>query len=119
MQRFPKNARITCADEFRRVKDEGVRFRSSRITVAAASGNRRRLGVAVSRRVGNAAQRNRIKRVIKEAFRCNQGSFPCGDCVVVAHAGAAKQDNNSIRRALTLALSGFSAHGGEGCSEKE
>ena len=93
--------------------------RSGRITVAAVSGNKRRLGVTVSRKVGNAAQRNRIKRIIKEEFRCNQEGFPCGDCVVVAHAGAAKQDNNSIRKALAVALRGLSAHGGEGRSEKQ
>ena len=108
MQRFPKMARIRCADEFQRVREQGVRFSAGRITVAAASGSKRRLGVVVSRKVGNAVQRNRIKRIIKEMFRCNQKEFPRGDCVVVAHAGAAGQGNDSIRRTLFLALGGLS-----------
>jgi RNase P protein component len=45
-------------------------------------------------------------------FRGNQGEFPHGDCVVVAHAGAAKLDNASIRSALSLALSGLAKRAG-------
>ena len=112
MQRFPKTARIRCADEFQRVREQGVRFSAGRITVAAASGSEKRLGVVVSRKVGGAVQRNRIKRTIREMFRGNQEEFPHGDCVVVAHVGAAKLDNASIRRAMSLALGGLAKRAG-------
>ncbi|WP_462324439.1 ribonuclease P protein component [Desulfoplanes sp.] len=43
-----------------------------------------RLGLAVSKKVGNAVQRNRIKRVVREFFRLQQNRIPSGiDYVVI------------------------------------
>jgi ribonuclease P protein component len=48
------------------------------------------LGVTVSKKVGTAVQRNRVKRRIREWFRRNQGVFPPDVAVVViARRGAA------------------------------
>jgi len=50
-----------------------------------------RLGLSVSRRVGGAVERNRVKRVIREQWTRHAGLLPAGsDVVVVARPGAAE-----------------------------
>jgi len=42
-----------------------------------------RLGVSVGRRVGGSVQRNRIKRLLREAFRLARAEFPAGYDIVL------------------------------------
>lgn len=48
-----------------------------------------RFGITVTRKIGNAVTRNRVKRVVRAGFREVAASFPRGlDLVVVARASA-------------------------------
>jgi ribonuclease P protein component len=86
---FPKTHRIRSRVAFSAVFDGGVKAGKGPVVVYGARNGleHSRLGLSVSRRVGNAVRRNRIKRLVREAFRLMQHDLPAGyDFVVVVRA---------------------------------
>jgi ribonuclease P protein component len=60
-----------------------------------------RLGMAVSARAaGNAVNRNRIRRLIRESFRMHREELPAVDVLVTARAGCAQAANREIFASL-------------------
>ena len=83
---LPKSRHLRSPREFSAVYDAKVR-ESRGPLMAYALPNQLgypRLGMSVSRKVGNAVRRNRIRRQLREAFRLMQHDLPAGyDFVVV------------------------------------
>src|SRR5437660_7713385 len=82
--RFRQNERIRRRADFQHVYEHGVRIRSRYATlfVLANSLEVGRLGIAATRKLGGAVERNRAKRLIREVFRRNKLA-PGFDIVVI------------------------------------
>ena len=84
-QRFGKQLRLRKQKDFDRVY-RGKIYAADEVLVMNGCQNRldcSRLGLSVSRKVGNAVIRNRWKRLIREAFRTQRGELPTGFDFVV------------------------------------
>lgn len=93
-ERFPRSVRLRRRGEFLVVQKQGRRVHTPHFVILVhprpVADRTVRLGITVSRRVGDAVRRNRIKRFVREAFRRKKAAFPPGhDVVVVAKPGAA------------------------------
>ena len=63
--------------------------------------NRNRLGISVSKKVGNSVVRHRLTRLIRESYRLKEEQFQCGyDIVVIGRAGAREKGYFEIESAL-------------------
>jgi ribonuclease P protein component len=111
---FPKAARLRRRREFLQVQQRGRRLYSGDVLVLAlASGAPRpRIGITVSSKVGNAVERNRVKRWVREAWRAIRTDLPAVDLVVIARSSAKGMGLPGARRALEAARAALLA--GEG-----
>jgi ribonuclease P protein component len=124
-ERFRPRERLRNGAGFDRVFKKGSRHPGRLfLLVAAPNGlDHDRLGLAVSRRVGGAVERNRARRLLRECFRrYERRPGPGADLVVVAHAeivgrGQAEVDREfrerirKVKRAAGVAVAGPAAAG--------
>jgi ribonuclease P protein component len=87
-RRFSKQMRLLRASEFERVFAARRSASDASVSLYGATNEHAhpRLGLVVSRRVGGAAQRNRWKRLLREAFRHVHDELPALDLVCVVRA---------------------------------
>ncbi len=88
LHEFPKLHKILDRKDFKHCYDRGRRSFSRNFVLfyvkRAQNALPWRLGLAVTKKTGNAVWRNRVKRLIREVFRLAQADVPCGyDLVVV------------------------------------
>ena len=90
-------------NEFQRVYRKGT-SQANRYLVMYVLKNghmENRLGISVSKKVGNSVVRHRVTRLIRESYRLNERSFRQGlDIVVVARPNAKDKSYQEIESAL-------------------
>src|SRR3989337_2556120 len=71
---FTKAEHLTRKKEFERVCDEGKIFKNNEVVLYVVPNDFQysRLGLVVSKKVGNSPRRNRAKRLLREAYRLNK-----------------------------------------------
>ncbi len=104
-QRFRKHDRLRLRSDFARVFARKWRAGDNLLAVYVARNGLgwSRLGLSVSKRIGNAVHRNYVRRRIREAFRTSKAEIPEGlDIICVARPKAAdpRRDLGCSLRAL-------------------
>lgn len=105
--RFTRKERITDPQDFKRVMKTGRKVASKNFILFIKENEKElhRLGVVVSKEVGSAAYRNRIKRVCREFFRLHKhrikGAF---DIVIMAKKGCCLRKYTNAKEELGRVL---------------
>ena len=110
---FSKNDRIRKRPEFLHLASSGEKIQDRHFIVVFQPNRdgRTRLGITVTKKVGPAVTRNRIKRTLREFFRLNrhqlQGHW---DLNIIAKRGAAAIDTGQAQASLTRLFDRISTH---------
>jgi len=110
--RFPKERRLRKRREFVAVQAKGTAVPSANFVVVLRSGGCGRVGLTVSKKVGNAVVRNRVKRLLREFVRTLGSDSRCDgpasgrwlpegkDVVIIARRGAVGLGQCDVNREL-------------------
>ena len=90
-------------EDFRKVYRKGKSYGNRQLVlyVLENEAGKNRLGISVSRKVGNSVVRHHLTRLIRESYRLHEEEFKCGlDLVVIARTAAKDATYHEIESAL-------------------
>lgn len=100
--RFSRDCRVRTPREFEAIYASGIYSADHLLVINALPrpDSQRRLGLSISKKVGNAVVRNRWKRLIRESFRCAGSKLPNGWDIVIRPKRGAVPDRFQIEQSL-------------------
>jgi ribonuclease P protein component len=101
--RFPRSFSLTAKADFNSVFDKSLKVTQRHLVLLYKPNEKShsRLGVIVGKRVANlAVSRNRIKRVVRESFRCNQVELQGWDIIVIARQQCDTLCKHKLRKGI-------------------
>lgn len=96
---LPKTVRLLKRAQFLKLSKEGNKVHTSYFigAVLNTTAENNRIGITVSKKVGNAVARNRIKRIIREYFRYRKNDISGKkDINIIGKKGLASLSNSQI-----------------------
>ena len=100
---FPKDERLLNRKDFVNLNRLGKRLQTAHFNIIFGQNELgiTRLGITVSKKIGNSVKRNRVKRFIREFYRLHKTDFTQGyDIVIVAKKGVCNLDFWKIKEEL-------------------
>jgi ribonuclease P protein component len=104
-ERFPKSNRLRKRQQYLAIQQQGLRVQSSGFTglLRIRETGTSRLGITITKKMGNAIVRNRTKRLIREAFRRGWIHLPNHvDMIIVAKKTAVTLDSKAVFEDLSI-----------------
>lgn len=89
--------------DFQTVYKEGKSYANKYLVMYIRENHseKNRLGISVSKKVGNSIVRHRLTRLIRESYRLQEDRFKSGlDIVIIARIGAKEKKYHDIENAL-------------------
>ena len=109
--KFPKSAKLTSKSDFETILKHKLFIKNELMTLYIAPNNsgKARFGVSVSSKIAPAVVRNRLKRLVREAFRLNRHKLsPNFDYLIIFSRMLSKRPCSDIRKtALSQVEKGF------------
>lgn len=100
---FPRSGRLRKRRDYLAVQEAGVAVQTRHFILLVKRDGAGRVGITVSKKIGNSVTRNRVKRLVREAVR-QWGDIPWvpagRDVVVIAKRSAARAGFEEVARDL-------------------
>ena len=90
-------------DDFKNVYKKGKSYANKYLVMYVLKNNKElnRIGISVSKKVGNSVVRHRVTRLVRESYRLHENIFNSGlDIVVIARKSAASVSYQEMESAL-------------------
>ena len=102
--RFEKKFRLLSASDFSELKVDSLSFKKPSLIIyyKKNSYNQTRIGLSVTKKIGKAHDRNRLKRLLREAFRQSSFKFLGADVLVVVSCGRSGRGHKRRTRTHTI-----------------